>query len=213
MYDLVAQEQSVVTQFRGWLQGVSSSMTPQEWIVFDGFSSETASGPALQLIHDLGLAAADYLLGPLRVTVCGYEGSPPLASGALSESLRAPTEEEVKDFFDSMSRSADAAPDRPRRHRRPLRQFVAEGGRWRLVTSPSSARAPCSFVSASTGARRMTPQHLGAESIVTADQMRARLAELGPAGPRPRPRRSTGRSDARWRLRDSSAPARLLRSP
>lgn len=127
-YDLVAQEQSVVTQFRGWLQGVSSSMTLQEWIVFDGFSSETASGPALQLIHDLASDAGDYLLGPIRVAVCGYEGSPPLASGALSESLRAPTEEEVKDFFGRMSRSLTKHPTDPAAIDVLFDTFVAESG-------------------------------------------------------------------------------------
>lgn len=127
-YDLVAQEQSVVTQFSGWLQGVSSSMTAQEWIVFDGFTSETASGTALQLIQDLGAAAGDYLLDPIRVAVCGYEGTPPLASGALSESLRTPNEAEVKAFFDTMSRSLTTHPTEPAAIDVLFEDFVAETG-------------------------------------------------------------------------------------
>jgi hypothetical protein len=116
-FDLVAQQESIVTQFRGWLNEVSATFADPIWLVFDGFTTDTASASALQLIHDLAVSVAEYQLGLMRVAVCGFDGVVPMCPGALREPLRHPTDEDVKAFFKRMSKvlrpveSDDAAVD------------------------------------------------------------------------------------------------------
>lgn len=102
-FDLVAQPESIVTQFKGWLSNVSASFWDPVWIVFDGFTSETATAPALQLIHDLAASVAERELGPMRVAVLGFDGPAPIYAGIVCEPLRHPTPDEVKAFFKRMS--------------------------------------------------------------------------------------------------------------
>jgi hypothetical protein len=102
-FDLVAQEQSVVTQFRGWLSGVSDAFANQPmWLVFDGFTAETATAAAMQLVRDLALEAGEYHYGELRITVCGFDDPTPTSPGALREPLKHPSDDDVKKFFARM---------------------------------------------------------------------------------------------------------------
>ncbi|BDZ54107.1 hypothetical protein [Agromyces marinus] len=102
-FDLVAQPESIVTQFRGWLSSVTSEFDAPVWLVFDGFTSENTTAPGLQLIHDLAASVADRQLDRLRVAVCGFEGVEPGYPGAMVEPLEHPTDAEVKAFFKRMS--------------------------------------------------------------------------------------------------------------
>lgn len=127
-FDLVAQEESVVTQFRGWLAGEVATFDEPVWLVFDGFTSENATAAALQLVHDLAVAAAEYQLGQVRVAVCGFEGPAPSSPGAVSEPLRQPSGPHVREFLIRMAKTlknieltkeaADVA----------LEEFVRRGG-------------------------------------------------------------------------------------
>ena len=127
-FDLVAQAESIAARFRGWLIHESENFTDTMWIVFDGFTAQTATAPALQLIHDLVAAVADRQLGMMRVAVLGFGDDASRYHGALREPLRHPTDDEVRAFFKRMSKTLQGVEADDDAVEELFTDFVAKGG-------------------------------------------------------------------------------------
>ena len=128
-FDLVAQPESVASQFHDWLTGVVADQQEPIWLVFDEFTADTATAPAAKLIHDLATVAADYRLGAVRVVICGYQGPTLTYPGAVTEAISRPTSEDVKLFFTRMSELLTGVPSDGDAIDVMFDQFEQEGGR------------------------------------------------------------------------------------
>ncbi|MGV1007178.1 MAG: hypothetical protein ACOYBY_01060 [Dermatophilaceae bacterium] len=98
-FDEYAQSETLVKRFWGWLTYEAGRLPASVWLLFDGFTNTTATAAAMALVTDITRAAADRKLGTIRVAVLGFTGSADLIDGALCDTLRQPTDDEVRAFF------------------------------------------------------------------------------------------------------------------
>lgn len=127
-FDLVAQPESIASRFHDWLSGVIAEIDEPVWLVFDQFTPDKTSAPAMQLIADLATNAADYRLGPMRVVVCGYSGAAIPYPGAATDSVTHPSSDEVRLFFKRMSELLTGVASEDEAIEVMFEAFVAQGG-------------------------------------------------------------------------------------
>lgn len=99
--DRMAQDDTRINRFVGWLTSATDSFTRPVWLVFDGFVPECASPSALKLVTAIARAVDRQELPKLRVTVLGFAGraGPDVLSYALRDTPAHPKTDDLRRFF------------------------------------------------------------------------------------------------------------------
>lgn len=99
--DRLAQDETRINRFIGWLADATDGLPRPVWLVFDGFVPECASPSAQQLVTAIARAADRQELPKLRVTVLGFAGraGQDVLTYALRDTPAHPQSDDLRSFF------------------------------------------------------------------------------------------------------------------